>query len=176
MKIFGKLGCITSLFLLVLAPGLDRAWSAEPLQTNCHTDACSWSKELSRDFVGSTAKGTLYELLMLSGSSMHRSGSYERKQPIIWSAKPHKSYVFCSKTLPMVMGRYDGQFQIDFLQIGQGVIGAYLSSLSLYAYVCHNVQIKGEIGFAKSFGYRPELSEFEGIQGRLASPEDILRQ
>ena len=127
-------------------------------------------------FVGSTAKGTLYELSMLGGSSTHRNGSYERKQPITWSAKPHKSYVFCSKTLPMVMGRYDDQFQIDFLQIGQGVIGAYLSSLNLYAYVCHNAQIKDESRFAKSFGYKPALSEFEGIQGRLAGPEDILRQ
>jgi hypothetical protein len=176
MKIFGKLGCIASLFVFVLAPGLDRAWSAEPLQTNCHMDACSWSKELSRDFVGSTAKGTLYELLMLGGSSTHRNGSYERKQPISWSAKPTKSYVFCSKTLPMVMGRYNGEFQFDFLQIGRGVIGAYLSSLSLYAYVCHNVQIKDEISFAKSFGYRPALSEFEGIQSQIAGPDDILRQ
>ena len=64
MKIFGKLGCIAPLFVFVLTPGLDRAWSAEPLQTNCHMDACSWSKELSRDFVCAFHKnGTAVSLI-----------------------------------------------------------------------------------------------------------------
>ena len=153
------------------------AWSAEPLRGNCHMDICSWSNELSRDFLGSTVKGTLYEIRLLGGSSTHRDGRYERKAPIRWNAKPQVSYVFCSKTLPMVMGRYDGdKLQVDFLQIGQGVIGAYLSSLSLYAFVCHNTRINDEVSFAKRFGYKPALTEFEGLENRLVRPDDILRQ
>jgi hypothetical protein len=77
----------------------------------------------------------------------------------------------------MVMGKYEGdKFQVDFLKIGQGVIGAYLSSLSLYAFVCHNERIEDEVSFAKAFGYKPALTEFKGLQDRLIRPEDILRQ
>jgi hypothetical protein len=154
---------------------LSNAHASDPLLGNCHMEVCSWSRELSRDLVGSSSRGALFELVLLGGSSFHRDGRYERKTPIKWNAKPHKSHVFCSKTMPLVMGTYDGTFQADFLQIGTGVIGAYLSSLSLYGYVCHNTAIKDEATLAKQYGYKPSLEQFEAIEGKLTGPESVLR-
>jgi hypothetical protein len=76
------------------------ASSAEPLLDSYRMDVCSWSRELSRDFLGSTAKGALYEVRMLGGSSTNRDGHYERKTPIRWNGTPNTYYVFCSNALP----------------------------------------------------------------------------
>lgn len=149
--------------------------AAEPRLGNCHMGACSWSEELSRDFLGSNARGMLYEVVLLGGESIHKDGRYDRRAPVKWNVAPHTTYVFCSKTMPLVMGHYDGKLQADFLQIGNGVIGAYLSSLNLYGSVCHNTSIKDEVTFARTFAYRPSLSEFEAIESQLNRPEDVLR-
>jgi hypothetical protein len=63
--------------------------------------------------------------------------------------------------LPRRQYRCD-KLQVNFLQIGQGVIGAYLTSLSFYAFVCRNERLEDELSFAKRFSYRPALTEFEG--------------
>jgi len=166
----------TSAVVLLAAMGLlAEARADEPHLGNCHMDTCSWSRELSRDFLGSNTRGMLYEVVLLGGSSLHKDGRYDRRASIKWNAAPHTTYVFCSKTMPLVMGRYDGKLQADFLQIGNGVIGAYLSSLSLYSSVCHNTTIKDEVTFARTFAYRPSLSEFEAIESQLNRPEDMLR-
>jgi hypothetical protein len=44
---------IATILFTVAGLGLyEPAWSAEPLRGNCHMDICSWSNELSRDFLG----------------------------------------------------------------------------------------------------------------------------
>lgn len=165
----------TVLFGAIFSLSQSVAWSAEPTLGNCHMDACSWSKELSRDFRGSSPRGMLYEVVLLGGSSVHRDGRYDHKAPIKWNAAPHTTYVLCSKTMPLVMGTYDGVFQADFLQIGSGVIGAYQSSLNLYGHVCHNTTITDEQTFARTYDYKPDGEQFEAIAKRLTKPDDTLR-
>lgn len=152
---------------------IDTLAAENELLGRCYMDSCSWSKELSRDFVGASANGVLYKLVLVGGTSNHPNGQYQMKRRIIWNKEPHIVFVFCSKKFPATLIEGEPKMQVDFLSIGEGVPGALESSLSLYMFVCHNIS-RGDERLLRQYSYAPSIDSFNEIESTLIKPTDIL--
>lgn len=140
---------------------------------NCsRVSHCSLSKLLSKDLVGSSAKGSLFKLLLLGGESTERN----RRKIIKWNRQPHTVYVFCSKTLPaVVMRRNDDTLQTTFLEIGSGIPMVLISDFQIYARTCHDLSdTHDDAEVAKRFGYDPDASAFDRLEKEMREPSDLL--
>lgn len=155
----------------------------------CHTDYCSWSREISRDLVGSSKRGTLIKVETVGGESHHKGGNYNRRAPIYnrrapirWNKQSHTTYVFCSKTIPAVMFLGNGDTQVSLLDIRRGgmIAGAEESSFSFYMGVCHNVDVNKQPHiepdfWAGKFDYNADQNLPEDFETKIKIPSDILR-
>lgn len=159
-------------------PARGRQQGSDARQGRCHMGSCSWSRELSRSTVGKSAKGTLIELTLQGGESIHEDGDYDDQAPIKWNRSPHRVHVFCSRTLPLVMQQFEeGGLQTDFLDIrpDSSPPGVLDGSLSLYMQTCHPGVERGTAGFEASNGYSASEELFLQIEPALQKPADVLR-
>ena len=120
----------------------------------CHMGECGWTREISRDFVGTSPRGYLVS----------------------------ETFVFCSKTLPAVMFTLDGEFSVHLLDLYKGgsIPGYQESSLALYMDVCHNVNVHRKYEdpkvYVERFRYEGERTRYAAVEEAVKQPADILKQ
>ncbi|MFN3892901.1 MAG: hypothetical protein ACK4MV_21095 [Beijerinckiaceae bacterium] len=148
----------------------------------CHMGECGWTREISRDFVGTSPRGYLVRLELLRGTSTNPRGGPARNRPIKWEKKPEETFVFCSKTLPAVMFTLDGEFSVHLLDLyPKGNIPGYQeASLALYMDVCHNVNVHRKYedpqAYVERFKYDGERARYVAVEKAVKLPMDILKQ
>ena len=148
----------------------------------CHMGECGWTREMSRDFVGTSARGYLVRLEIVRGTSTNARGGSAQKRPIKWDKKPESTFVFCSKSLPAVMFTLDGEFSTHLLDLlPKGSIPGYQeASLALYMAVCHNVDVHARYEdpkvYVERFKYEGERARYRAVEEAVKAAPDILRQ
>jgi hypothetical protein len=148
----------------------------------CHMGECGWTREVLRDFVGTSARGYLVRLEILRGTSTNARGGSAQKRPIKWEKKPENTFVFCSKSLPAVMFTLDGEFNTHLLDLyPNGSIPGYQeASLAIYMAVCHNINVHAKNGDAKvyveRFKYEGDRARYRAVEEAVKDAPDILRQ
>lgn len=172
--------------MTLAAASVIAASSAAVAQTQrmgrCHMGECGWTREISRDFVGASARGYLVRLDLLRGTSTNPGGGSAQKRPIKWEKKPGNTFVFCSKTLPAVMFSLDGELTTHLLDLyPKGSIPGYQeASLALYMGVCHNVDVHARHEDSKvyieRYGYDGERVRYRAVAEAVKEAANILRQ
>jgi hypothetical protein len=148
----------------------------------CHMGECGWTREISRDFVGTSPRGYLVKLEILRGTSTNPRGGPASKRPVKWEKAPEETFVFCSKTLPAVMFTLDGDFSVYLLDLhGSGSIPGYQeASLALYMDVCHNVNVHRKYEdpkvYVQRFKYEGDRARYRAVEDAVKQPADILKQ
>lgn len=148
----------------------------------CHMGECGWTREISRDFVGTSPRGYLVKLEILRGTSTNPRGGPASKRPVKWEKAPSETFVFCSKTLPALMFTLDGEFSVHLLDLYKGgsIPGYQESSLALYMDVCHNVNVHRKYEdpkvYVERFRYEGERTRYAAVEEAVKQPADILKQ
>lgn len=148
----------------------------------CHMGECGWTREISRDFVGTSPRGYLVKLEILRGTSTNPRGGPASKRPVKWEKTPDETFVFCSKTLPAVMFTLDGDFSVHLLDLhASGRIPGYQeASLALYMDVCHNVNVHRKYEepkvYVQRFKYEGDRARYRAVEDSVKQPADILKQ
>ena len=148
----------------------------------CHMGECGWTREILRDFVGTSSKGYLVRLELLRGTSSHPRGGPARNRPVKWDKTPGHTYVFCSKSLPAVMFRLDGDLNVHLLDLyPRGMIPGYQeASLAIYMEVCHNVDVHRKYedpqAYVERYKYAADRASYAAVEAAIKQPDDILKQ
>ena len=148
----------------------------------CHMGECVWTREISRDFIGTSPRGYLVKLELLRGTSTNPRGGPASKRPVKWEKTPGETHIFCSKSLPAVMFTLDGEFSVHLLDLfGRGSIPGYQeSSLALYMAVCHNVNVHQKYEdpkvYVERFKYEGDRTRYRAVEDAVKQPADILKQ
>lgn len=148
----------------------------------CHMGECGWTREISRDFTGTSPRGYLVKLELLRGTSSNPRGGSASKRPVKWEKTPGETFVFCSKTLPAVMFTLDGDFNVHLLALyAKGSIPGYQeASLAIYMDVCHNVNVHQKYEdpkvYVERFKYEGDRARYKAVEEALKQPTDILQQ
>jgi hypothetical protein len=148
----------------------------------CHMGECGWTREISRDFVGTSPRGYLVKLEILRGTSTNPGGGPAQKRPIKWEKKPENTFVFCSKSLPAVMFTLDDELQTHLLDLfpNGSVPGYQEASLAIYMAVCHNVDVHRKYEdpkvYVERFQYQGERTRYRAVEEAVKTPADILKQ
>lgn len=165
-------------FILVSAA----AFAQTQRMGRCHMGECGWTREVMRDFVGTSARGYLVRLEILRGTSTNARGDSAQKRPIKWEKKPETTFVFCSKSLPAVMFTLDDEVNTHLLDLHpKGSIPGYQeASLALYMTVCHNINVhaKNEDAqvYVQRFRYEGDRARYKAVEEAVKDAPDILRQ
>lgn len=132
---------------------------------NCVAGSCSWGRVQSTTVLRADRRGLLKLVNMSGGESRTESSK------VTWATKPHNVYVFCSRVLPSVIMRTGSTWQVDVLDLADGVPGILISSATLYGDICH----PGDSAFpndAAALGYQPIPDDRQ--DAAVNKPDDIF--
>lgn len=166
------------LAVFLLSPGLAAA-QTERLG-RCHMGECGWTREVTRDLAGTSARGYLLRLEIVRGVSVNTSGGSAQRKPIKWDRKAEDTWVFCSKSLPAVMFTLDGELQTHLLDLyPKGRLAGYQEAgFALYMAACHNINVHRKYEdpsvYAERFRYEARQDLFRKVSDGIKKPEDIL--
>src|SRR5829696_6645250 len=89
----------------------------------CRMGQCQWLKLESARFLGRSSKGELYEVSQKWWTSCRGPPQNDGRGPLKFE-RNQSSYVFCSKTMPAIMGIYDGKKEGYFIYPGTDSVAA----------------------------------------------------
>lgn len=137
----------------------------QPRLGNCHMGECSWSREFKRDTLRTDKRGSLIRVSLLGGSSTTENSK------VSWESSPHDVFVFCSTSLPAVMLQTDTGWQVDTLDLVNGVPDVLNTSAAIYSEVCHSQEMI-DASAAERLGYHASPDGSDDIV--INRPEDIF--
>lgn len=142
-----------------------KAEAAEVEEGRCYMGECTYSQKLNQQVIGAGINGKLIKLKLRGGTSSS-SGS-----AISWEKNFHVVYVYCSISLPSVITKFEGNWQVDVLDFIGGVPGILESSERLYGSTCHKNDEKYP-NDAAALGYLPIPDDKQNVT--INKLEDIF--
>jgi hypothetical protein len=166
---------------LILSAITGSAEGAELIAGRCHMDYCSWFSIESRDITATSPKGALARVESRWWQSHHPNGYNNINRARRTGGNLATGYVYCSKMVPTLIDRYEGQWVATTIAPGNpdAIHGATISSYIFYFAVCHGVTVTEAnlydqtVLLGKKFGYAAKLND-DDAQRKIDSPTDVL--